>query len=150
MPYILQSDRDKYIPYLKKILGYSQKKTITANGMEKLGYELSSLRNLITNEGELNYNLSYLLWSYFDENPSYLRANEITDAINTVYDVLLGTGQPHEINTWVKFCIRTLCEATQVYKIRGVLRDVEAEFRRRRMDDYEDSKIANRNNGDIL
>jgi len=152
MPYIKRTDRKKYEPYLRRFAGYATR--LDWLGPQATFVELQSDVNeivaLISTEGELNYNLSWLSWKYFDSKRSYSRANEITDSLNKVYDKLFVDSDV-ELSTHYEVIVYKLCiyKSNPVFRTRGVLRDVEAEFRRRRVDLYEDEKINTPENGDL-
>jgi len=88
MPYIPQDNRTVYDLDIERLLDTIARQTLVS-------------------PGELNYIISRLVWSRFNERPSYTRANELV----------------------------------------GVLECVKAEFIRRKLNGYEDGKIAE--NGDL-
>jgi hypothetical protein len=89
MPYIKQQDRKKYD--------------------ELIAYAVNTLTNCGCDPkpGEINYVLSSIIWSLFDDKPGYTRGSMLI----------------------------------------GVLDDVKEEFRRRKINPYEDDKILE--NGDL-
>lgn len=152
MPYILKDDRGKFDQDIHEFINllldaYKSYNTEVQQGILERSKNLAELFRSI---GDVNYVLSVILWKYFDFKPSYSRLNEITDALNGLYDRLyLGTS--HIPSKLEMILLPLLQEAIRRFSGgRGVIRDIEHEFRRRRGDIYEDGKIANPENGDIL
>lgn len=152
MPYILKKDRPKFEKAISTLLSIHDKVIHVEIGMAEFeSVVLSTSRHIsltVKNEGDLNYVMSSFLWRLFDEKPSYDTANRITDALNLTYDHLSGIdiGCP-PLLTFVLIEMVKACE--QDLRVKGVIRDVEHEFYRRKVSAYEDGKIANQENGDI-
>lgn len=154
MPYILKTDREKFEVFIRSFL------LCIEEGKSDKAYEVlaKDLRKELTCAGDLNYVLSSVLWRYFDKKASYSRANLITDVLNRAYDGLFGADREDSVlditfeeASALEYAVFSICHNARqkISTVRGVLRDVEAEFRRRRVDAYEDSKISDPKNGDI-
>jgi len=67
MPYIKQEERERFNPHIGDIL-----RSLTL----RLGRQYTS--------GELNYIISSIVWTLFDENPSYTKGNELVGVLECV------------------------------------------------------------------
>lgn len=147
MPYILKTDRPRFEALIQRLLEWIENESLPATDRINSAVHTAEL---FTCAGDLNYVLSSVLWRYFDKKKSYGRANEITDALNGAYDWLYLKSNDPSISRTEKV-VRDVClqGVTKISTVRGVIRDVESEFRRRRVDAYEDSKIGDSKNGDL-
>jgi len=151
MPYILQKRRSKYESDLR-LIQQAVKNTQSAELALNAAAARERLVSNIETVGDFNYNISYLVWGYFDENRSYTTADGLLALLEECVNYARGAGNQishaHPLAKHLEDLVKQVIR-TKKLNVTGTLRCVMAEFYARRVRPYEDEKINDPDNGDL-